>query len=161
MTNKQTLDIAKDKINKMVNVWWEKYSAKVGNAIVDTVVESHNGEHRNITGNTKTSIAAVVYSGFKPIKVFREGEEPVRGMLTKGEVFDGISFDGVKVRYTGRVATSGAIRYEEIIGKLKNMIPRNAKSIIVAGGTPYWSFIPFSKKSSVLMDIQAKAIRMV
>ena len=118
---------------------WQTNVHVIANELIETSVsQEESANHHNITGNMITSIVAAEYVAGAVIgKDDYRSKPAVRGMLTRGEVFEGITWDGTMVKYRGSVDTSGKTAAEENIAKVQEIKPRLRNSLIMLRGTPY------------------------
>ena len=139
MNNRENIRRAFENVRRIIGRTWEKNAPLLARELVGESVdqELRSAEHGNVTGNEITSIVAGEYAGSLKAAYGYDGRKALRGMLTRGEVFEGISWDGAYIRFRGSVDTSGAVASEENIGKLSSMHPRLPYSLILLRGTPY------------------------
>lgn len=124
---------------------WEQNAPKIASRLVEESVRIETSEpHRNITGNMITSAVAGDFSGGQLRGVTDySGKKAVRGMLTKGELFEGITWDNSLAMFRGSVDTSGAAASDENEQEVRSMRPRLPNSILFLRGTPYANQLDF------------------
>ena len=137
--NSENLRKALTKVQELVKATWAKNAPVIADELLNASVSAESNEpHRNITGNMITSPVVGEYSEGALVAAHDyDGKKAVRGMLTKGELFEGISWDGSFVKYKGSVETSGLMAAEENISKLGSLMPRLKYSLVLLRGTPY------------------------
>ena len=151
MDNRENIKRAFMNVRRIIGRTWEKNAPLLARELIGVSVdqETRDADHRNITGNMITSIVAGEYAGSLKAVYDYDGKKAVRGMLTRGEVFDGITWDGPAVKFRGSVDTSGAMASEENMGKLSYMHPSFPYSLILLRGTPYANQLSFLSDSQL------------
>lgn len=144
-SNAENLKKAFRLVEFLVKETWEQNAPKIASRLVEESVRIETSEpHRNITGNMITSAVAGDFSGgqLRGLTDY-SGKKAVRGMLTKGELFEGITWDNSLAIFRGSVDTSGATASDENEEKVRSMRPRLPHSVLFFRGTPYANQLDF------------------
>lgn len=150
-TNTDNIRKAFNLVKFLADETWKQNARRIASELVEESVRLETREpHRNITGNMITSIVAGEYSDGMLLGITNySGKKAVRGMLTRGERFEGVTWDNTVTTFRGSVDTSGNLAAEENDTKLSSMRPRLPHSVIVLHGTPYANQLGFLSDQQV------------
>lgn len=130
---------------------------KFGTEMIDNIIPVKRG-FKDLTGNTITSFAYGIYLEGNLVEVeLYSGDPPVRRKLSKGEIFDGVDYDGNKRYFIGTVDTNQSFGSETSISFLSKYKTLNRYSIVFTTGTEYSELLE-SKGLNVLTDGKITAI---
>jgi len=114
---------------------------------------------KNLTGNTITSFAYGVYLDKQMVKVgYFNGNDPIRGKLTKDEYFGGIDYDGTPRKFTGVIQTDGGSGKSTSLSFLNSYSPHGKYAIVFTTGTEYSSYLETKLHLNVLTDARISSI---
>jgi hypothetical protein len=141
--NKKTLEKAGKTISKLVDKEITSVAQNISSDICEHIRE--NGSYRNITGNTRGSIAFGVFINGKLVDV----QAPFAKAYTKRKTL--IAGEKYK-RFTAPTGDSSYYGYEESINFIEGYTPstKNGFQIVFAVGTDYAEYVEVSYRKNVM-----------
>jgi hypothetical protein len=151
---KSLMDKANPIISNQILLQMESFAEEM----VDNIIPIQRG-FKNLTGNTITSFSyGLYYKGVLQKIGSYNGKSAIRTKLSRGDIFDGIDYDGNKRRFLGEVDTDGSYGLQTAINFLKSQSPIAAYALIFTTGTEYSVYLENKMNSNVLTDAKIFSI---
>lgn len=145
-------DSIMEKQNPVIDSFIMKNLENFGEEMVNNIIPIQRGFY-NLTGNTITSFAYGLYLDGELLKIgLYDGKNAIRTKLTKGELFEGISYDGKYRRFVGIVSTDGDYGTQTSINFLKSYSVTSKYGIVFTTGTEYSEYLEKVVNVNVLTD---------